>query len=261
MPLRGPILAALAVALVLPGCTGDTSLSPTRVEAGFEDDLAVWEVRSELTGGATRGGWSIDTTGQLSTEGAFALNLTLDARQREGAIWVDRRVQIDGSVPYEIRISVDAWSPRAGEDPHARLLLRVGADAPGSLAAFPQAGDEAEAWGRQLALDRQPGWRTYEAAGSMPAPRRRASPSPSGSRPPPKPGSTTRWTTSRCFSCQSRWARAPGARRSDVVHSRRVQTRRGDAGRRCARATSPSSGSSPRCSPPDARPTQDPGPR
>lgn len=170
MRWRPWLVSLLAVAVLLPGCLSESSLSPTRMTDSFEDGLDAWSKHAELTGGAARGGWGITTTTSPVTDGNTSVNVTLDAREQDGAVWITRTLEVDPGVDHQLRVLLDVFSPQARQQPQARLMLRIGPQAPGSLADFPETRDEDPVvWGIKGALDVQHGWRRYEASGSLPS--------------------------------------------------------------------------------------------
>jgi hypothetical protein len=129
--------------------------TPPVLEDGFEGGLDLWtkdaHVPPSVEDPSVPVPWSIDLAGQPVYEGVASACFTLDGRQDDGAIWLERTVMVAADSNWTVHVSGAYWSPHESFNTFAEVALYAGATSPEVESDFDVSG----------ILNKVDGWKTY----------------------------------------------------------------------------------------------------
>ncbi|MBM4237247.1 MAG: hypothetical protein FJ151_02040 [Euryarchaeota archaeon] len=140
------MLALLGV--ISAGCIGGRT---TLLQEGFEDDLAGWQIGSELPTDPQTG-LPVEASAELTTDrsrsGARSLVMRIDGLQDDGTIWIQTSRVINRTGTVDFRLSFYVYSEQESFNVMAKVVGYVGLAPPTGEQDFSVLGnaDPAEGW-------------------------------------------------------------------------------------------------------------------
>ena len=142
----------------LPSClsTGTTSpLGTLNAADDFETDLSQWTTGGDVPRDPNHPGqdiaWDITIRRDRAYQGLQSAQFTLDGRQDDGTIWLQRAFTTSLDRSYRVTLSFQFWSEDASFNTIAKVAAYAGPQAPAVEADF----------NTTLAANLVAGWRSY----------------------------------------------------------------------------------------------------
>lgn len=131
---------------------------PITFADGFEAGAGNWQPAADVPADPNNPGqtvaWNIAASPARAFRGQYSALFSLDGRQDDGTIWLERRFNLDPSTDYTVEITLVLWS----ESESFNTLARVVSYAGGAKAQREADFNVAE----QPAANLSAGWRSYD---------------------------------------------------------------------------------------------------
>jgi hypothetical protein len=149
-----PIIGFLIIAGLLSVWYFSSRTAPTRYEEGFEQGLGDWVPDADLPLDPNNPGhvvaWNISRVSSVASAGEYSLELSIDGRQDDGTIWVERKVFAQSDSPIHVTVSFDFYSEDESFNVIAGVCAYVGRSNPALEDDFTVVGsaNEVAGWKR-----------------------------------------------------------------------------------------------------------------
>lgn len=153
-----PITVGLVVGIIT---ILNISSRPQTISEGFENGLEEWAADADVPQDPNNPGqlveWHINRTAKVSHSGQYSLELSIDGRQDDGTIWIERKIAVPRNVRINVNISFDFYSERESFNTVAAICAYAGIRNPEAEESFSVVGPANEV----------AGWKRYSLTASI----------------------------------------------------------------------------------------------
>lgn len=153
-----PITVGLVVGIIT---ILNISSRPQTISEGFENGLEEWAADADVPQDPNNPGqpveWHINRTAKVSHSGQYSLELSIDGRQDDGTIWIERKIAVPRNVRINVNISFDFYSERESFNTVAAICAYAGIRNPEAEESFSVIGPANEV----------AGWKRYSLTASI----------------------------------------------------------------------------------------------
>ncbi len=104
--------------------------SPQTISEGFENGLEEWVADADVPQDPNNPGqpveWHINRTAKVSRSGQYSLELSIDGRQDDGTIWIERKIETQKNAKKQITVSFYFYSEKESFNTIASICAYVG---------------------------------------------------------------------------------------------------------------------------------------
>lgn len=125
---------------------------PIELNEGFETGLNAWGTGADVPADPNNPGqpvaWSIVASNQRANTGQQSARFSLDGRQDDGTIWLERQFNLDPATPYRVTLAFAFWSESESFNTLAKVAAYAGASRPDQEGDFntTQAANQVAGW-------------------------------------------------------------------------------------------------------------------
>ncbi|MEM3648692.1 MAG: hypothetical protein QW506_05960 [Thermoproteota archaeon] len=138
-----------------------SSVNPQTIKESFENGLGEWVADADVPLDPENPGqlvkWNITRSTDVASSGQYSLKLSIDGRQDDGTIWIERKIAVPRNVRINVKISFDFYSERESFNTVAAICAYAGIRNPEAEESFRVIGPANEV----------AGWKRYSLTASI----------------------------------------------------------------------------------------------